>query len=276
MRTRAVWLAPGWHQVLSLSTLSRDDGAMMVRRRFYVLAAFGLAHCGHGFTTPSRYTPPAIVSPVSSFSRKISLHESKQTDDVSWTSCITSDPRRSAAFSGIMTFCGAALGPFLDSFHSAFGVLQYEEPLSATLWGSAAQPGLTTAWWVPELFGLAGFIIGWLYIILDSLSDEQPSPSPPFILVGISIFTFQYWLSGALFALGVDRTTILAVMTAAAGVCFVALDGTLAGFIVSLATAFAGPLIEVGLLSTLQGHGGYQYLDKGETGFFPLWIVPGT
>jgi len=175
-----------------------------------------------------------------------------------------------------MTLCGAALGPFLDSFHSAFGVLRYEEPLTAILWGNAAQPGLTTAWWVPELFGLAGFIIGWLYIILDSLFDEQARPSTPLILVGISVFTFQYWLSGALFASGVDRATILAVMTAVAGAGFLALDGTMTGFLVSLATAVGGPLIEVGLLSTLQGHSGYQYLDEGETGFFPLWIVPGT
>lgn len=216
---------------------------------------------------------------VEPFSRKISLQaESKQSnaDASSWTSCITSDPRRTAAFSGIMTLCGAALGPFLDSFHSAFGVLRYEEPLTATLWGSSALPGLITAWWVPELFGLAGFIIGWLYILLDSFSEERPSPSPPLILVGISIFTFQYWLSGALYASGVDRTTILAIMAAAAAAGFVVLDGTLAGFLVSLATAVGGPLIEVGLLSTLQGHGGYEYLDRGETGFFPLWIVPGT
>ena len=169
------------------------------------------------------------------------------------------------------------IGPFLDSFHSAFGVLQYEEPITANLWGTATHPGLTTAWWVPELFGLAGFLIGWLYIILDSLLDEQQAtPSPPLILLGISVFTFQYWLSGALFSAGVDRTTIMAVMTAVAGVGFILLDGTMAGFLVSLATAVGGPLIEVGLLSTLQGHGGYQYLDKGETGFFPLWIVPGT
>ena len=42
-----------------------------------------------------------------------------------------------------------------------------------------------------------------------------------------------------------------------------------------MATAIGGPLIEVGLISTLAGtNGGYHYTDGGETGFFPLWIVP--
>jgi len=33
-------------------------------------------------------------------------------------------------------------------------------------------------------------------------------------------------------------------------------------------------LIEVGLISFLSGHEAYHYNDLGETGFFPLWIVP--
>ena len=252
----------------------RDTATIIMVHRLYLVAAFGLTHCGQGFVTLTYFRPPVSVT-KSSLSRTIALHESKQTERPSWTSRVTSDPDRSIAFSGIMALCGATLGPFLDSFHSAFGVLQYEDPITATLWGTAAQPGLTTAFWVPALFGLAGFIIGWLYIILDSVTGERTKPSPPLILVGISIFTFQYWLSGALYSVGVDRTTILAVMTAAAGIGFSTLDRTMAGFLTSSATAIGGPLSEVGLLSSITGHGGYQYLDKGETGFFPLWIVPG-
>lgn len=245
---------------------------MMPRGRLCALVAVSIAQCGSTFTSRTPYKPPV--------SRQISLLEkSKKSNDdnpsSSWTSCITSNPNRTIAFSGIMTLCGAALGPFLDSFHSAFHVLEYEEPLTTALWGTPSHPALITAWWVPELFGLAGFIIGWLYIILDSLDDgERPSPSPPLILIGISFFTFQYWLSGAFYSTGVYRTTILNIMSVTAAVGFLVLDKTFSGFLVSVATAIGGPLIEVGLLSTLQGHGGYQYLDKGETGFFPLWIVP--
>ena len=188
-------------------------------------------------------------------------------------------------FSLIMSFCGAALGPFLDSYHSAFGVLEYNHPITLQLWGvDANHPALITAWWVPELFALAGFIIGWLYILLDPLlllSKEQQRrnenknlirPSVPLILVGISFFTFQYYTSGVLYASGaLDRTTILNIMSILAGIGFVTLDNTFSGFLVSTATAIGGPLIEYGLIH--YGHL-YHYNDLGETGYFPLWIVP--
>ena len=208
---------------------------------------------------------------------------------------------RPLVFSLLMTAAGAALGPFLDSYHSAFGVLQYHDepsPITATLWGiDANHPALITAWWVPPLFGLAGFLIGWLYILLDTmmtaaLSSSSSSssenhnnnallPTPPKILVGISLFTFQYWLLGILYQSGlVDRTTILYIMSLVATAGFLLLDGTLTGFVVSTATAVGGPLIEVGLLTlsattiTSSLFAGYHYTDPGETGFFPLWIVP--
>ena len=214
-----------------------------------------------------------------------------------WTKPISDNPKRSITFSGLMTVCGAVLGPFLDSYHSAFGVLQYDNPIRLQLWGTEAIPALTTTWWVPELFGLAGFIIGWLYILLDYALNEsgqrrdvnnRPTtkkndidaslkPSIPKILVGISIFTLQYWLSGILVQNGVDRTSILNFMSVVAAAGFLIFDGTMAGLITSAATAIGGPLIEIGLL-TASIHGllpsGYHYTDAGETGFFPLWIVP--
>jgi len=172
-------------------------------------------------------------------------------------------------------------------------------------------PALVTTWWVPFLFGLAGFIIGWLYILLDSVfydtstttttstgsnkdvtingisgsgndynnvSNVIPTPmgySPPVIFVGIAFFTFQYWLSGIMFSYGIDRSIILSVMSACAYLGFKKLDDTKSGLITSTATALGGPLIEIGLISLLTDSiGGYHYTDSGETGFFPLWIVP--
>lgn len=189
---------------------------------------------------------------------------------------------RPALFTLLISIAGAILGPFLDTYHSVFGVLLYEKPISLVLWGSADFPGLVTAWWVPELFALAGFIIGWLYILLDDVLPtgqvSRKSPTPPTILFGIALFTLQYWLSGLLYQTGMDRTIILNVMSTIAVVGFYYLDGTLAGGLVSAATAMGGPLIELLLLSLSRsggmGDSGYQYLDLGETGFFPLWIVP--
>ena len=191
---------------------------------------------------------------------------------------ITSNPSRSLSFTALMVLSGALLGPFLDSYHSAFGVLQYDTPIKVN------EIGLTTAWWVPELFGLAGLIIGWLYILLDNalsssstINEDKKYPSPPIILVCISFFTLQYWLSGILYQASFDRSTILMIMSILSAIGFLSFDATVSGFLASFATAFGGPLIEVGLITTLSGSGtgtGYHYNDPGETGFFPLWISP--
>lgn len=255
-------------------------------------------------TTPTRRPsiPAEEVSAASKRQRLCLWASSEQEEDdydydanKSKFSEIMRDPRRVAAFSLLMAASGVLLGPFLDSFHSAFGVLQYDSPITATLWGPNEQhPALITAWWVPELFGLAGFLIGWLYIFFDSVfttTDDESltedelrrdilSPSPPKILIGISFFTFQYWLSGVLYQSGIDRTTILNIMSTAAACGFWFLDRTFAGFLVSAATALGGPMIEVALLTLSRNgaeifHGaGYHYDDLGETGFFPLWIAP--
>ena len=204
------------------------------------------------------------------------------------TNTITSDPQRAIYFSFLMTMCGAVLGPFLDSYHSLFGVLTYETPLVFPIIGSFGNEGgsdlltCVTTYWVPPLFGLAGFIIGWLYICLDAVLIEkeedtlipQLHPSTPKVLIGISYFTFQYWLSGILFAHEIDRTSILVLMSTLASGGFVLLDGTMSGFITSAATAIGGPLIEVGLISYLSGSWSYHYNDLGETGLFPSWIIP--
>jgi len=242
------------------------------------------------FDTTSSESKPSLSSPWSSLLLKP----------------IVDDPKRSFLFSILMILCGAILGPFLDSYHSAFSVLEYDEStrITAILWGTSKFPALTTSWWVPELFGLAGFLIGWLYIIFDNndtiifLNDniknkeeEQTqitqtptttksntnNPSPVKVLLGISIFTLQYWISGILYyEYQFDRTTILNIMSLITALAFVVLDGTMTGFIVSTMTALGGPLIEIFLISgVLKGVGvSYHYNDLGETGFFPLWIVP--
>jgi len=223
-----------------------------------------------------QHTATRSSSSTLCFQSKSPDSETRPLDRI--VSTITQSPKRTGLFSLLMTLAGAGLGPFLDSYHSAFGVLQYDKPITAILWGNADNPALITSWWVPELFGVAGFLIGWLYILGDGISSNAPKPSPPKILIGISIFTFQYWLSGLLYQSGVDRATILNSMSIVAATGFALLDSTFVGFLTSAATALGGPLIEVGLL-TLSRQGllferGYHYTDVGETGFFPLWILP--
>ena len=216
------------------------------------------------------------------------IDTSESIESTSWTNkiitTITNDPKQSLLFSISSTAAGAILGPFLDTYHSLFGVLQYDYPFTMQLWSYNQNiPALVTTWWVPYLFGLAGFLIGWLYILLDALTGidqkaQRTTPmgySPPIISIGIAIFTFQYWSSGILSSYNIDRSIIFVVMSVYAYYGFVKLDNTKSGFMTSLATAIGGPLIEVGLISYLTDSiGGYHYIDSGETGFFPLWIVP--
>jgi hypothetical protein len=138
-----------------------------------------------------------------------------------------------------------------------------------------------------------------MYLLLDVYyydNNDQPppiiiqNPSPPKILYGIAYFTFQYWFSGYLYQSGmVSRDIIFMVMSFSAWMGFGILDGTRSGCMTSIATAMGGPLIEIGLLTLSRQnhhnhnnddyafffHGmGYHYTDLGETGYFPLWIVP--
>jgi len=244
------------------------------------------AHKVRSINTCKRDNKLMVLS--SSTSDNYNNNDKDESSIQTLTNTITSDPQRTLYFSFLMIMCGAVLGPFLDSYHSLFGVLTYETQLVFPIIGSIGKEGGTdlltcvTTYWVPPLFGLAGFIIGWLYICLDAVLMEkeedttitQLHPSIPKVLIGISYFTFQYWLSGILFASEIDRTSILVLMSTLAGGGFLLLDGTMSGFITSAATAIGGPLIEVGLISYLSGSWSYHYNDIGETGFFPAWIIP--
>ncbi len=201
---------------------------------------------------------------------------------------VKTNPSKAIYFSSSMTLCGATLGPFLDSYHSLFGVLAYNTPLICPIIGTSTNTDAlltcVTTYWVPPLFGVAGFLIGWLYILLDAImeveeigmsrSRSKPYPTIPKILIGVSYFTFQYWLSGLLFANHFDRTFILVIMSSLAAGGFYGLDRTLSGLVVSTATAISGPLIEIALISFLPESWAYHYNDSGETGYFPLWIIP--
>ncbi len=259
-----------------------------IRRVLLLIAAFASAIRTHGFSTTTLQRGPLIRYKSLSHRSVRFLSEHDDVDSLNSppleriVTKITSDPKRSINFSLLMTLCGALLGPFLDSYHSLFGVLTYNTPLVFPILGSIGTgPDLltcVTSLWVPPLFGLAGFLIGWLYIMCDIVTSDatqtQLHPSVPKVLLGVSYFTFQYWLSGILFSHGIDRSSILATMTVLAAGGFYLLDGTLSGLFTSSATAIGGPLIEVGLISSLPDSWAYHYNDAGETGFFPLWIIP--
>jgi len=65
------------------------------------------------------------------------------------------------------------------------------------------------------------------------------------------------------------------IMSVLAGLGYFIFNWTLSGLITSFATAVGRPLIERFLIEFGKDSSwGYEYTDTGETGFFPLWILP--
>eukprot|EP00752_Nemacystus_decipiens_P009146 g8169.t1 len=148
-----------------------------------------------------------------------------------------------------MAAAGAILGPNLDNYHSAFGVLTYRNPIEFSVAGHLL---VTTDWWVPPLFAVAGAGIGGLYILLDAALDTpQPQREPVWrdIFLCISLFSFQYYLSGVLTAAGCSYWVLVVSLAIIAERVFNVFDATRAGLVVSLATATLGPLIEIFLVN---------------------------
>lgn len=148
-----------------------------------------------------------------------------------------------------LALSGALLGPNLDNYHSVFGVLEYKYPVQVVVEDSLL---LTTASWVPPLFAVAGVGIGTLYLYFDQLlstNEQKRKPSWPAAFLCISLFTFQYYLSGVLFHEGYDAATLSFVLLPFAFGGFWAFDRTKSGAIVSLMTAVLGPLIELALVN---------------------------
>jgi len=168
---------------------------------------------------------------------------------------------------------GALLGPLLDNYHSAFGVLRYEHPqvLHWTSFGTAFT--ITTQWWVPFLFALAGVIIGNGVVWLDTRvrSERERKERMPAVLISISAFSGQYWLSGLLASQLESSACTLCILTATGVATWVTLGELSVSIgLMSLATAISGPMIEIVLINYAHF---YHYSNPDILGI-PLWIIP--
>ena len=89
-----------------------------------------------------------------------------------------------------------------------------------------------------------------IQIFVDTWSMGSVKKSnAPRTLYNISLFSFQYYISGALDFLRYDPLTINLVLSAIACAGFLYFDGTVAGLILALATAVAGPAAELALIN---------------------------
>ena len=174
-----------------------------------------------------------------------------------------------------MGICGALLGPFLDGYHSAFGVLAYTNPINVQLLGVRL---IQSDWWVPPMFGLAGIILGLTYPYLDtSFGVDSAKRRPPMhkVLYCISLFALQYYLSGLVFSLGWPDAPLHALLAALAAANWLTFDRTPTGAVMSVVTGLAGPALEIALINVLPiltgPDGLYHYTHPDLLGI-PLWI----
>lgn len=144
------------------------------------------------------------------------------------------------------------LGMMLDNYHGLFGVLHYNDlgyPFTLTIGDSTI---LKTALWVPFLFGFAGFAMSLIGLALDALtqtSEDVRRPAWHKTFYSISLFSFQYYLSGYLDNIHVGNLIIHIALAILAVGGFKVFDGSYAGLLLALATAVAGPLTEIVLIN---------------------------
>jgi len=227
-------------------------------------------------------------APRSALGREPSL-EGRDEASSSGTAALAGLEVPPASFLGAMAVAGAALGPVLDGFHSRFGVLRYHNPPPFPVQVGGIEL-CQTAIWVPPLFGLAGLLIGALYVLLDAALGtpaERREPGPGRVALGIGLFIAHYYASGLLLGplglLGAGASAgpgeaawwlagaveLLLWATAVAQWRFV--DGSRAGLVVSALTGLGGPAIEVALLNA-PGWDLYAYAAPDLLGI-PTWIA---
>ena len=175
--------------------------------------------------------------------------------------------QRTMAQMGIIS---GPLGMMLDNQHGLFGVLTYNQ-WKLTFPQDSLNPFLKSALWVPPTFAAAGVVMTALILVLDRLLDtphHQKTPTWPRVFASISYFSAQYWLSGGLDAMRVSTPLIQGILAMLAAYGWQRFDGSIAGALLGVATALAGPLTEILLIN---GTGAYYYTHADWLGI-DTWI----
>eukprot|EP00981_Chlorochromonas_danica_P005400 scaffold1091_cov164-Ochromonas_danica.AAC.23 len=181
-----------------------------------------------------------------------------------------------------MATLSAPLGTSLDNYHGLFGVLEYNPSFSSivmtTWWQEGQQIWLKTSLWTPALFAVAGAVMSYLTFRFDQIpwpnrlatsssSSSSPSsslPPPwPIIFCSIAFFSLQYYLSGLLDHEGVEVAVIHMVLASQAVLGLFAFDRSPSGLLLGLATAMAGPLVEIAVVNLTHA---YHYVHADAFG----------
>ena len=153
------------------------------------------------------------------------------------------------------------LGVLLDNQHGLFGTLNYSSFAYTFSIGETLL--VKSAYWVPVLFTFAGVAMSAIQLAADARFPSERSrvqPSWPTTLNNIGFFAALYYISGALDSVQYDPLIINLILSAIAVAGFSVFDGTVAGLILALATAIAGPIAEIGLINVTKLYS-YSHAD---------------
>ncbi len=154
-----------------------------------------------------------------------------------------------------LAVAGAVLGTLLDGVHVATATTRYARP---------AVLGL--AWWVPLEFGAAALAIGLSHRLVDRLLGRDVRPSGARVAAGMALALALWATSGVVKPAGMA----LGILAPASVAMWLALDGTLVGLALAIATAAAGVTVE----STLVSLGVFAYAapDAGRVASWLPWL----
>lgn len=151
-----------------------------------------------------------------------------------------------------MFLISGPLGMSLDNYHGLFNVLEYSIkgiPIQVLFDDHII---LKSAAWVPFLFASAGLsmtILGFYFDQYFVTPTQIKMPKWPKTFYSISMFSFQYYISGLLDQYGLENFKIHVLLAVIGVFGFILFDGSSAGLLLALCTAIAGPLAEIVLIN---------------------------
>lgn len=149
---------------------------------------------------------------------------------------------------------GTLLGPACDWFHVFTHTAGYAYP---ALFG--------LAWWVPLLFGLATVAVALSHIEMDRLCKREPRKIAwSTVWAGLFSFVAIYFISGFMRAPFAQKFIILGIIAVMIWFVF---DRTVYGFLLGIATALAGCMVEITLCRSRM----YYYTSPDFLGI-PAWL----
>lgn len=152
----------------------------------------------------------------------------------------------------------APIGTLLDSTcHGMLDVLSYNK-ISVPMY---IPYFLKTCIYTPVLFAVAGALMSYIILVLDSKLNTRGHARVPItntVITGVVLFALHYYFSGLLDHFHANTYYSNAILSIAACAVFLLTDRSYAGLILAFTTAIGGTLVELFLVNQVKL---YQYTN---------------